>query len=544
MSAVVPSLPGIDFRPAERAAVIPRDDPRHAPSATAPAPELATPHRGLATSSVTDQDLAAAAAAAAAVSFEEDPRSLPDSAVFWKIVGRSIRTTGPLVAADVIALALAGLFAQGVLMVLSPPAAQLVGRAAPVALIPLMIGYWLGGLYAELWAHPVLVLRQIAHVNTVALLAVAGASAFSTPGLVFGCVAAWVAAATLVPVVRATARRLCARSAWWGYPTLIIGSARGAGGVARALLNAPVCGLRPVLLTDPTGECRSGVLPVVNDTPALESILRCESIRHAVIYLPEASNAHLSDTVDRYSGLVPHLLVLSDCSALPALWSASRNSGRLSGIEVRNGLLLPSLRIVKRALDLLLTFAAVAVSLPVMLLIAIGVKLTSRGPVFYGHIRIGQRGRRFKAWKFRTMRLNADVFLRGYLARDPAARREWEQTQKLRDDPRVTAFGRFLRRTSLDELPQVWNVLRGEMSLVGPRPIVRDEVWRYGAAIRLYAAVKPGITGLWQVSGRTDTSYAERVLLDEFYVRHWSPWLDLYVLARTVVALVWRSGAY
>ena len=140
--------------------------------------------------------------------------------------------------------------------------------------------------------------------------------------------------------------------------------------------------------------------------------------------------------------------------------------------------------------------------------------------------------------------MNADVFLREYLARDPVARREWEQTQKLRDDPRVTAFGRFLRRTSLDELPQVWNVLRGEMSLVGPRPIVRDEVWRYGAAIRLYAAVKPGITGLWQVSGRTDTSYAERVLLDEFYVRHWSPWLDLYVLARTVVALVWHSGAY
>ena len=382
--------------------VVPRDDPRHAATATGTAPELAAPYRGLATSPVTDQDLAAAAAAAAAVSFEEDPRSLPDSAVFWKIVGRSVRTTGPLVAADVAALALAGLFAQTVLMVLSPPAAQLVGRAAPVALIPLMIGYWLGGLYAELWAHPVLVLRQIVHVNTVALLAVAGASAFSTPGLVFGCVAAWVAAATLVPIIRASARRLCAHSAWWGYPTLIIGSTRGAGGVARALLNTPVCGLRPVLLTDPSGECRSGVLPVVNDTPALESILRCESIRHAVIYLPETSNAHLSDTVDRYSGLVPHLLVLSDCSALPALWSASRNSGRLSGIEVRNGLLLPSLRIVKRALDLVLTVAAVAASLPVMLLIALGVKLTGRGPVFFGHTRIGQRGRRFKAWKFRT----------------------------------------------------------------------------------------------------------------------------------------------
>src|SRR5690348_6332895 len=148
MSAVVPSLPGIDFRPAERAVVIPREDPRHARTAAVTAPELATPYRSLATSPVTDQDLAAAAAAAAAVSFEEDPRSLPDSTVFWKIVGRSIRTTGPLVLADIVALALAGLFAQGVLMVLSPPAAQLVGRAAPIALIPLMIGYWLGGLYA------------------------------------------------------------------------------------------------------------------------------------------------------------------------------------------------------------------------------------------------------------------------------------------------------------------------------------------------------------------------------------------------------------
>jgi lipopolysaccharide/colanic/teichoic acid biosynthesis glycosyltransferase len=131
-----------------------------------------------------------------------------------------------------------------------------------------------------------------------------------------------------------------------------------------------------------------------------------------------------------------------------------------------------------------------------------------------------------------------------HLARDPEARAEWERDQKLRDDPRVTRFGRFARKTSLDELPQLWNVLIGDMSLVGPRPIVDDEVWRYGDTFRLYTSVKPGITGMWQVSGRNDIGYDERVLLDQFYIRHWSPWLDVYILAKTVVALAQRSGAY
>jgi lipopolysaccharide/colanic/teichoic acid biosynthesis glycosyltransferase len=150
----------------------------------------------------------------------------------------------------------------------------------------------------------------------------------------------------------------------------------------------------------------------------------------------------------------------------------------------------------------------------------------------------------FKAWKFRTMRPDGDALLRDLLARDPAAREEWERDQKLRHDPRVTAFGRFLRKTSLDELPQIWNVFKGDMSIVGPRPIVESEVVRYGDVFDLYTTVKPGITGLWQVSGRTNLSYADRVLLDQFYIRHWSPWLDIYILAKTAVALANRDGAY
>jgi lipopolysaccharide/colanic/teichoic acid biosynthesis glycosyltransferase len=138
----------------------------------------------------------------------------------------------------------------------------------------------------------------------------------------------------------------------------------------------------------------------------------------------------------------------------------------------------------------------------------------------------------------------ADEILRAHLDNDAAARAEWDNSQKLRSDPRVTAVGRLLRRTSLDELPQTWNVLVGDMSIVGPRPIIDEEVRRYGAALRHYATVKPGITGLWQVSGRNDVSYQQRVQLDQFYIRHWSPWLDLHILAKTVVVLIKRRGAY
>ena len=164
--------------------------------------------------------------------------------------------------------------------------------------------------------------------------------------------------------------------------------------------------------------------------------------------------------------------------------------------------------------------------------------------MFFGHKRIGRGGRLFKAWKFRTMHTNGDEILRKHLEANPAAREQWAAEMKLNDDPRVTLIGNLLRKTSLDELPQLWNVLRGDMSLVGPRPIVQAEIWRYGKVFRLYTTVKPGITGLWQASGRNNVSYDERVLLDEFYIKHWSLWLDVYIGAKTIVALLSRRGAY
>ena len=467
--------------------------------------------------------------------------SAPDSTV--GAIRRELRTLAPFVISDVISLVLAGLVTYFVLLFVYPAAAQQVGRAAPLALLPLLVAYWLGGLYAEIWVHPVVEFRQFTHITTVCLLAAAAGGSLAWPFPIW-CFVAWPVCATLVPMLRTYARHLCVDREWWGYPTLVIGSGDRANELARMLLDVPRSGLRPMLVTDPEGNCRTAMLPVVNDHATLESLLRAEGIRHAVVSLPEFSSARLTELLDRYGGLLPHLLVLSDTSTLPSLWGASRNCGRLSGIEVRNDLLLATLQQIKRALDVTVCATVLLLGAPVLALICWFVRRSGPGPIFYGHTRIGRNGKPFTAWKFRTMHQNGDEILAKHLESNAEAREEWERDHKLRDDPRVTGIGRLLRMTSLDELPQVWNVLVGEMALVGPRPIVEDEVRRYGDVFRLYQTVKPGITGLWQVSGRTNLSYDDRVLLDQFYIRHWSPWLDIYILAKTVVALVNREGAY
>lgn len=197
----------------------------------------------------------------------------------------------------------------------------------------------------------------------------------------------------------------------------------------------------------------------------------------------------------------------------------------------------------KRVLDVVGAIVLAAVFLPLMLAIAVLMRKEG-GSIIYKHWRIGRNGRAFECLKFRTMIPNADQVLRELLQHDPKMQAEWVRDHKLRRDPRVTRLGHFLRRTSLDELPQLWNVMRGEMSLVGPRPVVREELLRYGRNIRTYLSAKPGITGLWQVKGRNDTDYRRRVVLDTYYVRNQNLLLDLYILLKTTRVVLGGNGAY
>lgn len=198
----------------------------------------------------------------------------------------------------------------------------------------------------------------------------------------------------------------------------------------------------------------------------------------------------------------------------------------------------------KPAIDVLLIVLAAPILLPALLMVATLVRFSSPGPVFFLHRRICRGGAFFSMWKFRTMCVNSAEVLEQYLSQHPEARAEWNKSHKLRHDPRITRVGRFLRRSSLDELPQVWNVLCGRMSLVGPRPIVAAEVQKYGQHFDCYCRVKPGITGLWQVSGRSTLSYDARVRLDCDYVRQWSLSRDLLILAHTLQSVVNSEGAF
>jgi Undecaprenyl-phosphate galactose phosphotransferase WbaP len=201
--------------------------------------------------------------------------------------------------------------------------------------------------------------------------------------------------------------------------------------------------------------------------------------------------------------------------------------------------------VLKRTFDIISVVVILALFWWVMLIVTVCVKWSSAGPVVYGHLRVGRGGKSFKCYKFRSMVPNAQAVLQELLERDPDARAEWNRDFKLKEDPRITRIGAFIRKTSLDELPQLWNVVVGDMSIVGPRPVVRKELSRYyGKCRRHYLSVRPGLTGLWQVSGRNNMGYEERVALDRQYVQTWNVLMDFLIVMRTVGVIIGRKGAY
>lgn len=216
-------------------------------------------------------------------------------------------------------------------------------------------------------------------------------------------------------------------------------------------------------------------------------------------------------------------------------------TNRSSAVEPRR---LTAEDTINTGMNVGIALLALLFFLPLMVVVALAIWCQDRGPIIFAHWRIGKDGRKFPCLKFRSMAVDAQERLKELLANDPDAREEWERDHKLRNDPRVTKLGAFLRKSSLDELPQLFNVVRGDMDLVGPRPIVDAEVSKYGSRFKHYCAVKPGITGLWQVSGRNDTSYRSRVAMDCIYARSKSVGLDLKVMAATVPAVLLRKGSY
>lgn len=265
-------------------------------------------------------------------------------------------------------------------------------------------------------------------------------------------------------------------------------------------------------------------------------------IAHCVCCQPlRVFKASLPALLDYFSVVV----CMPEWQVFPVALSRPVEFGGYGALEMANQLHQRGTRAVKRVAELALAALAMALCLAPGLCIMVALWATvGREHIFYRTTRLGKRGRPFTCWKFRTMAPGAEARLRELLAADPELAREWRETGKLRDDPRVTRLGAWLRKTSLDEIPQLWNVLRREMALIGPRPIVEAEVAKYGAAYAVVSSVKPGITGLWQVSGRSDVDYDTRVALDSYYAQNWSLWLDLWIFLRTFAVVLLQRGAY
>ena len=277
-----------------------------------------------------------------------------------------------------------------------------------------------------------------------------------------------------------------------------------------------------------------------------EEIVRQTGVQAVIITAPGLSSEAQVQLVNRIQPYVKHVSFVPDLIGTPmgSITVESLMDEKIMLIRVKNHLAHWQNRALKRIFDLLASLLGMIVVIPLGIVLSILIYIDSPGPIIFAHRRIGRSGREFPCYKFRSMVPDAQKVLSDYLAENPAAKEEWNRDFKLKNDPRITRIGAFLRKTSLDELPQLINVIKGEMSLVGPRPIVRAEIEKYGDYIQDFYLVPPGITGMWQVSGRSDTTYEERVQMDSWYVRNWSVWIDMMYLMKTFKIVLSGKGAY
>ena len=351
-----------------------------------------------------------------------------------------------------------------------------------------------------------------------------------------------------LPLGRQISRTIFSKFKFWGVPVVIYIESMENTLVIDRLLNHPDFGYKPALIL-----CKSckdenmeyhGIPVMTPNNEITEEIKKLE-IKTAII-IETSSNLTESDeklytqimNMYRYTIYIPHNKYISSLSA------TVRDFNGIIGFSTVHELTKITEIILKRFIDFLLLTIAAIPTLLVTLIVAIAIKVSSPGSVFYSHKRVGKNGKEIKVWKFRSMVINSQEILEKILAEDEERRIEWEKDRKFKDDPRITKVGKILRNTSLDELPQLWNILKGDMSFIGPRPVTEDELEKYGKYLDFILSVKPGLSGMWQISGRSDTGYEERILLDMYYIQNWSIWLDLWIIIKTIWVVLRRKGAY
>jgi Undecaprenyl-phosphate galactose phosphotransferase WbaP len=404
---------------------------------------------------------------------------------------------------------------------------------------------WLNGLYPGFGLAAVQEMQKVLYVVSLASVFLGVILFLQQLGMAFSrmiFVLTWFLSALFMMLGRFAIRNRFSRFPWWGIPMIVIGSQERVAPVIEKLLQSRRLGFRPVYYLNPgtqTDQPIAGVFPIENQQ-ALQELVAQSKIQHVV--LTDSVAGFNTVEFEWMRDVFPNILFILDTAPFGSLWVRTIDIHGTLAIETNYHLLNKQETIIKRVLDMILALLLLLVSWPLFILLAVLVRLDSKGPILYTQKRLGQEDKQFDSYKFRTMYEDADEKLHELLAADADADREYKEYHKLTNDPRVTRVGKVLRRYSLDEIPQFINVLKGDMNLIGPRSYLPRELPAMGTYAKIILKVKPGITGWWQVMGRNETSFKERLQLDEYYISNWSIWLDIYVIIKTVWVLIRGEG--
>ena len=342
--------------------------------------------------------------------------------------------------------------------------------------------------------------------------------------------------------------KILSKAGYLTIPILLVGAGKTAELVKRSLDRMPITTYKIIGYVDdnPKSSSIAKEYSCLGAFKDVESVIKDTGVQTVLICAPGLEPKKLVSLINQLQLLVKRVAFVPELFGLPTSNITARGMMEEQAVvlRVQNNLARKSNRIIKRIFDIVVTICGGVFILPFMLFIAVIIYLDSEGPIIYKQKRIGQNGKEFNFYKFRSMVKNADTILEEYLNTHESEKIEWQKNFKLKNDPRVTKIGRIIRKTSIDELPQLWNVLIGDMSLVGPRPLLPNEVERYNSYIEDYKLVLPGLTGVWQVSGRSDTTFEQRAIMDSWYIHNWSIWIDIVYLLKTVLAVVKSKGAY
>ncbi|MDA8422066.1 MAG: undecaprenyl-phosphate galactose phosphotransferase WbaP, partial [Nitrospiraceae bacterium] len=389
--------------------------------------------------------------------------------------------------------------------------------------------------------------------STIAILAIITLGKMSDKISRLTIIFLWCWSLFIYPLFRLAGKKFLYRIKLWQDNVIIIGAGAAGRGTAKGIASDIHLGYHVIGFLDDDEQIGTRVnvdgtiYKIFGKIRHFKKFVQRLDVSTVIIAIPSLSSKKLSELTSEIQKYTKSVLLVPDIKGV-ALTNTELYHlfvQQLFLLKINNNLKSPFNRFIKRTFDLTVSVVFLPLLLLIIGILGLLIKLDSRGPVFYRHTRIGRSGKPFGVYKFRSMYLDSRERLEHILSADPASRQEWETYFKLRNDPRITGMGNFLRRTSLDELPQIFNVLKGEMSLVGPRPVLQEEITKYYKEdAAYYNLVRPGISGLWQVSGRNTIDYDKRVRLDTWYVLNWSVWLDITILFKTLGVVLKKEGAY